>query len=153
MLACIPTQGDAGRDDQVHEHFGSAPFFTLYNTENDEIAVIANRNAHHAHGTCHPMNQLAHHHIDCVVCAGMGRRAIEALNSEGVSIYRSEAGTVADIIEKIKANQLPVMDPAKACMGHGQHPVLGAESGPGLGRGAGFGQMRGGQGGGRSREE
>lgn len=148
MLACIPTQGDAGRDDQVHEHFGSAPFFTLYNSETDELRILPNNNAHHAHGTCHPMNQLAHHKIDCVICGGMGRRAIEALNAEGITIYQADSATVAEIIARIKANDLVQIDPAKACRGHGQPHNLSGAVEIGRGRGSGFGQMQGGHGGG-----
>lgn len=148
MMACIPTRGDAGRDDVVFEHFGSAPFFTLYNSETDEIEVLANRNAHHSHGTCHPVNQLARHKIDAIICTGMGRRAIEALNSEGIRICHAEGETVGQIIDRIKADKLADMDPATACRGHGQRA---ARQGPGqepfdpnqggpAGRGSGFGQ-------------
>ena len=34
---------------------------------------VENGNAHHDHETCHPMNRLAKHKIDCVICGGMGR--------------------------------------------------------------------------------
>ncbi len=148
MMACIPTRGDAGRDDVVFEHFGSAPFFTLYNSETDEIEVLPNRNAHHSHGTCHPVNQLARHKIDSIICAGMGRRAIEALNAEGIRICHAKGETVGRIIDQIKAGELTDMDPATACRGHGQRAArhgLGQEpfdpnqSGP-AGRGSGFGQ-------------
>jgi predicted Fe-Mo cluster-binding NifX family protein len=146
MLACIPTNDGEGLDATVCEHFGSAPFFTLYDTETGEVNVISNRNAHHSHGTCHPMNQLARYKIDCVVCGGMGRRAVEALNAEGVKIYQSEEDSVRATIEKIKANKLAEIDPALACRGHGQHvdmiprqPGRGSGFGPGLGQGGGRG--------------
>jgi len=141
MLACIPAKGDAGLDDSVHDHFGSAPYFTLYDTDTGEVKVVANRNAHHDHGTCHPMNQLVRFRIDCVVCAGMGRRAIEALGSEGIKVYQGEAETIGDLIEDLKAGKLAEIDPAKACRGHGQRAGLvhGSEL-SGQGRGAGYGR-------------
>ncbi len=120
MLVCIPTKGDAGLEDKVFEHFGSAPFFTLYNSENGELKIVENRNAHHDHGTCHPMNQLMKYRINSVVCSGMGRRAIEALNSEGIKIYMADSKKVSDTVEQIKSGKLNEIDPAKACRGHGQ---------------------------------
>ncbi len=139
MLTCIPTNGSAGRDDTVCEHFGSAPYFTLYNSENDRIEVVANRNSHHSHGTCHPMTQLARFHVDAIVCSGMGRRAIEALNSEGVRIYYAETPSVRTLIDRIKANDLRVVDPARACRGRGQHQRANNDSGcHGHGFGGGF---------------
>ena len=87
MLICTPTSDAGGLDAKIHNHFGSAPYFTLYNTETEEIQIIENRNSHHSHGTCHPMNQLKKYKIDVVLCNGMGRRAIEALNYEQLIRY------------------------------------------------------------------
>lgn len=156
MLACIPTNGNRGRDDTICAHFGSAPFFTLYNSESHDIEIVENRNAHHSHGTCHPMNQLATHDIDAVVCSGMGRRAIEALNAEGVRIIDARTESVAEAMAKIDAGDLVDVDPSRACRGRGQHAAFGHEpetetapgTGQGRGRGAGIGQ---GQGSGRGR--
>lgn len=141
MLACIPTNGDTGLEDTVSDHFGSARYFTLYDSQTGELKTVKNRNAHHSHGTCHPMNQLAKYHIDCVVCSGMGRRAIEALSMEGIKVYEAHSKSVGQIVNKIKANELTEIDPAKACRGHGQRAgfIHGSRTfGPG--RGAGFGQ-------------
>ena len=154
MLACIPTKGNAGLQDAVSDHFGSTPFFTLCDTDTNEVTVVENRNAHHDHGTCHPMNQLAKHKIDCVVCGGMGRRAVEALSTEGVKVYLAKSATVQEIVEKIKAGDLAEIDPAKACRGHGQQgggcahvtatlPETGRGSGHGQGPGRGLGAKRG----------
>ncbi|MDH4155795.1 MAG: NifB/NifX family molybdenum-iron cluster-binding protein [candidate division Zixibacteria bacterium] len=120
MLACIPTNGNKGAEDTVCDHFGSAACFTLYDATNDTIGIVENRNAHHSHGTCHPMNQLAGYDIDCVVCSGIGRRAILALRGEGIKVYHSNSKKVKEVIAKIRANELTEVDPARACMGHGQ---------------------------------
>ena len=45
MLACIPTVDDAGRAARVHEHFGSAPFFTLYGSDSDVAVTDPNGGA------------------------------------------------------------------------------------------------------------
>jgi len=125
MLACIPTRGNAGSEDTVFDHFGSAPYFTLYDSETGEMTVLENRNAHHSHGTCHPMAQLTRYRINCVICSGMGRRAIEALNSEGIKIYHSPSSKVEEVIEKLKTEALVEMDPLTACRGHGQGHGMG----------------------------
>ena len=141
MLVCIPTNGNAGFEDTVSDHFGSAPYFTLYDSVSDELKVVENRNAHHSHGTCHPMNQLAKYHIDCIACSGMGRRAIEALSTEGIRVYHSELKSVRELIDEIKTGDLTEIDPAKACRGHGQRASFTPGAyGAGQVRGAGYGQ-------------
>jgi predicted Fe-Mo cluster-binding NifX family protein len=119
MLVCLPTQADAGAADIICDHFGSAPFFTLYDSDNDNITVLKNQNSHHGHGTCHPLSQLQQYKIDGVVCKGMGRRAIDMLAKENIKVFYAGSGPVADAIEKIKSGDLMEIDPAQACRGHG----------------------------------
>lgn len=46
MKVCIPTYGKSGLNDQVNEHFGRAPTFTIVDTDNMEVKVIENRSEH-----------------------------------------------------------------------------------------------------------
>jgi predicted Fe-Mo cluster-binding NifX family protein len=134
MKACIPTRADRGLEDTVYDHFGSAPYFTLYDTETGEVTVLKNRNRHHSHGTCHPMNQLAGYNIDCVVCSGLGWRAIAQLKKEGIRVYQASGDKVRGVAEKLKANQLPHIEPSKICPGRGRSGRF-AHGMPGRGQG------------------
>ncbi len=58
MKICIPTATQDGKSAQVHEHFGSAPFFTLCDTEKNTTEIIDNANQHHSHGMCQPMSAV-----------------------------------------------------------------------------------------------
>ena len=124
MLVCIPTNGDSGMNDSLCEHFGSAPFFTLYDSDSGEIQMVKNKNATHAHGTCHPMTQLTRFKIDSIICSGIGRRAIEMLKNDGVTVFQSDKKTVGEVVEQIKNDNLTEIDPTTACKGHGQRQGL-----------------------------
>jgi predicted Fe-Mo cluster-binding NifX family protein len=126
MLVCLPTNADAGAADTICDHFGSAPFFTLYDSDTDQFTILPNQNSGHRHGTCHPLSQLQEHKIDGVVCKGMGRRAIDMLASQDIKVYLAGSGRVADAVAKIKAGELPEIDPAQACRGHGHGQGRGA---------------------------
>ena len=121
MLTCIPTKGDAGLDDTLSDHFGSAPFFVIYDSVSDTINIMKNQNTGHAHGACHPLSRLAGYCVDSIVCSAIGKRAIEGLNSGGIKVYYSDEKSVRDVIEQIKNNNLAEMDPAKICPGHSQN--------------------------------
>jgi predicted Fe-Mo cluster-binding NifX family protein len=127
MLICLPTGGDAGLDDTVNEHFGSAPCFTLVDTDTGEVRILSNANERHEHGACHPLDQLTQYKIDCVVCGGMGRRAIQMLRSSGIAVYSSDRATVRDIVEQAKRGELVEMDPTAACAGHGVYHPAGTQ--------------------------
>jgi predicted Fe-Mo cluster-binding NifX family protein len=64
------------------------------------------------------MQALADHPVDCVVCTGMGRRAVERLMAQGITLYRAPSASVADTIAGLKTGSLTVMDLRQACAGH-----------------------------------
>ncbi|MDD5063775.1 MAG: NifB/NifX family molybdenum-iron cluster-binding protein [Phycisphaerae bacterium] len=121
MRICIPTETNAGKDAKVYSHFGSAPYFTVYDTEKDDSQSIENSNQHHVHGACHPISVLTDKQIDVVVCAGMGMRAIQKLNGAGIKAYKASGATVLEIIGKYKANELKEITLEDACSHNGCH--------------------------------
>ncbi len=121
MRICVPTETNEGLNAKVHGHFGSAPYFTVYDTEKDEVKTVNNTNAHHSHGMCHPIGVLGTGTIDVVVCQGMGGRAVQKLNEANIKAFKAVAGTVAEIIEKYKKGELKEITPETACAQHGCH--------------------------------
>ena len=121
MRICVPTETDMGKEAKVYGHFGSAPYFTIYDTENDECEIVDNSNQHHAHGTCHPLKVLDGKTIDAVVCNGMGKRAIEKLNEAGIRVYRASGAKVDEIIEEHHTSDREEITVDNACGHHGCH--------------------------------
>ena len=121
MKICIPTGTKEGKQAEVYGHFGSAPYFTIYDTEKGSVEIIDNANEHHAHGMCQPMNALIGKKIDAVVCGGMGGRAVQKLNESGVKAYRAVPGKVADIAAQFVNGKLEEITLANACGRHGCH--------------------------------
>ncbi|MFC1560056.1 NifB/NifX family molybdenum-iron cluster-binding protein [Candidatus Margulisiibacteriota bacterium] len=121
MKICIPTGTDKGLKEKVFPHFGSAPYFLVYDTDVENFNIINNRNKHHVHGMCQPLTALEGLEIDAVVCGGMGARAIMKLNEGGIKAYRAAAITVEDIIEKYKNGGLEEITVEKACTDHSCH--------------------------------
>ena len=121
MRICIPTENKEGLNAKVHGHFGSAKYFTIYDTEKDTTTIIDNTNAHHSHGTCHPIGVLGTGSIDVVVCQGMGMRAVQKLNEANIKAYKAVAGNVSEIVKKYKDNELEELTVQNACAQHGCH--------------------------------
>jgi len=121
MKICIPTETDSGKKATVYSHFGSAPYFTIYDTGKDNCQTIDNSNQHHIHGTCHPIDVLGSKNINAVVCTGMGMRAIQKLNGAGIQTYKALGATVQEIIEKYRANELEEITVENACRQHSCH--------------------------------
>jgi predicted Fe-Mo cluster-binding NifX family protein len=118
MKICFPVQKDEGLDSSVYNHFGSAPFFMLVDTEKNSLATISNHDQHHAHGACNPMKALDNQQVDAVVVGGIGAGALSRLNQMGISVHQSQAATVRDNITLFTSRQLPVLTMQGCCGGH-----------------------------------
>jgi predicted Fe-Mo cluster-binding NifX family protein len=121
MKICVPTQTQEGKQAQVYEHFGSAPFFTLVDTRTGGVEVVNNGNQHHAHGMCQPLQAIAGFKVDAVVTGGMGARAVQRLNEGGVKVFRAVPGTVEALVEQYKQGTLEEIVMHDACPHHGCH--------------------------------
>jgi predicted Fe-Mo cluster-binding NifX family protein len=118
MRICIPTINAGGQLSQVCDHFGSAPYFTIYDYQTGAYETLNNSGHEHEHGTCHPIENLKGKGIDCIVCKGLGRRALNKLNSNGVKVFRIERSTVKEIVEDFSASKSEEMNADDACRTH-----------------------------------
>ena len=118
MNICIPVKTNIGLKAKVNPHFGSAPYFLIYNTEDKNINVIENSDRNHVHGMCHPLNALQKQDINIIICGGMGARAVQNLNMNGVWAYRAKGETVEEIIEEYKQGNLKAITVKNACKEH-----------------------------------
>lgn len=119
MRLCIPTLDDRGLDARPSEHFGSAPFFTLVNSETEEVVVISNGDRHHAHGRCDPLEHLTGQSVDLLVCQGLGRRALTLLSERGIPVFITWKPTVSAILTAHREGRLSRMTNEEACHGGG----------------------------------
>jgi predicted Fe-Mo cluster-binding NifX family protein len=121
MKLCIPTAHDRGRAAPLSDHFGSAPYFTLVDSETGATDVISNRHAVHAPGSCDAARAIAAHDVEAVVCLGLGRRALASLEGAGIAVFVSGAGTVGGAVDAFRAGRLPRMRAEAACGGGRGH--------------------------------
>ena len=121
MRICIPSQDNRGALSEVCDHFGSAPYFTLYDSEQDAFEILSNGNSQHQHGACQPMSHLQGRGIDCVACRGLGLRALEKLRGSGISVFKTDCATVGEVVRNLSENTLEPMDPEAACQDHRCH--------------------------------
>jgi predicted Fe-Mo cluster-binding NifX family protein len=116
MRICIPTHGDEGLEASVASHFGRAPFLTLVDTESGETAVLAN--APHGEGHCNPTGPLEGRGVEAVLCSGVGRRAVAALEGAGIRVLVTQAQRVDEAVNALRSGAVRVLGVSEACGGH-----------------------------------
>lgn len=118
MKICLPTETSQGLKAPLYGHFGSAPFFTLADTETGILEVRDNQGQVHAHGACHPAGALEGLGIQAVICGGMGLRALHKLEEAGIEVYRSGALTVEEALCEIREKRVEKLTGEGACAQH-----------------------------------
>ena len=121
MKICIPTETKDGLTAKVYGHFGSAPYFTLCDSETLKCEFIDNGDQHHEHGMCNPIKAVGGAKPDAVVVGGIGMGAIRGLNAAGIKVYISPEATVDGAVKAIKSGSLKEADATCACAHHGGH--------------------------------
>ncbi|OFZ49589.1 MAG: hypothetical protein A2381_03940 [Bdellovibrionales bacterium RIFOXYB1_FULL_37_110] len=121
MKICIPVNENNGINSTVCEHFGSAAFFMLVDTDSLACKSITNTNQHHAHGMCQPLAVLASEKFDGIVVGGIGMGALNKLQAANIKVYKTEYATIQETVNAVKNNKLQEMASHMACSGHGHH--------------------------------
>ncbi len=122
MKICIPTEEPMGLDSVAYGHFGSAPYFLIYDTETKEIEVLSNNEAEHEHGQCNPITPLRDKGVKAIVVAGMGARALQNLQSMGITAYRIANGTsVRTIVDNLDFDKMEKLAVENCCQSHSCH--------------------------------
>ncbi len=105
MRVCVPSAGGGGLEDLVGEHFGRSPTYTIYDTETGAVEVLPNTSEHMG-GVGLPAELLAQAGVDVVICSGIGRRAVELLESYGIEVVTGASGTVGEAIRAWREGRL-----------------------------------------------
>ncbi len=117
MKICFPVEEDKGLHSEVFGHFGSAPFFIVYDTDDESISTINNQDLGHVHGKCNPLKALNGKMMDAIIVGGIGAGAITKLNGMGIKVYKASEGNIKINIDLFKTNDIKEMSIEQTCGG------------------------------------
>ena len=118
MKIAFPTQEKNDTGSRVHNHFGSAPYFVIVDTDTQASHTIDNQNLNHTHGNCQPLVALGGTKVDAVVVGGIGGGALRKRLNAGIKAYRAVDGSVLDNLALISDGKLDEFSPEHTCQGH-----------------------------------
>jgi predicted Fe-Mo cluster-binding NifX family protein len=119
MKIAFPTQQNFGLKSPLFNHFGSAVFFIVADTESDSFETVINPDRDHVHGQCQPLKALNGKPVDAIVVGGIGKGALQKLLVENIKVYRGVEGSVSENLERIKSGKLIDFSMYFTCSGHG----------------------------------
>jgi predicted Fe-Mo cluster-binding NifX family protein len=112
MKIAVTTDGD-----QIYQHFGKCPIFTIFSIENSVIqektAIDASQNGHAALA-----GFLKDFGVDVVICGGIGGGAKQMLSSTGIKLVSGVEGNIEGAVNTYLSGNL--CDMGGAC-NHEEH--------------------------------
>lgn len=121
MKLCLPVTKNNGINSPISEHFGSAPYFVIVDTDTSECNAIQNTNSHHSHGMCQPLSALEGNKIDAIVVGGIGGGALNKLCAANIKVFKTAHNNISDIVKAYKENSLEEMTLDSVCAHHQGH--------------------------------
>jgi len=64
----MPVPEQNGMNSVIFGHFGSAPYFAMYDTEKKDVSFVTNNESEHEHGQCMPVGYLQKNGAEIVLC-------------------------------------------------------------------------------------
>lgn len=105
MRVCVPTTDDSGLSAPRSDHFGRAPYYTIVDTETDDVDTIPNRSSHRG-GSALPPDYVAEHDVDAVLVDHVGKRGMKRFDAHGIDVYQTPSGTVEDLVSLFEAGDV-----------------------------------------------
>lgn len=100
MRSAIPTEGK-----MVSPHFGRAPSFTIIDIENGKVLNRKEiESPGHQPGAIPEF--LRQQGVECVICEGMGIKAISLFKEHGIKVITGVSGNIDEVIEKLIKGKL-----------------------------------------------
>ncbi|MCL4428897.1 MAG: NifB/NifX family molybdenum-iron cluster-binding protein [Deltaproteobacteria bacterium] len=123
MKLCIPTVNFEAV--KISRHFGSAPYFLIYDTETGSSEVITNSNKNHEHNMCNPVGVIADKNVNAIVCFGIGEGAIRNLERNNIKVYKTDKNLISDILNDSRENKFLTFEAGHTCSSHDKHQGSG----------------------------
>lgn len=120
MKIAVPTKGSRGWREEVGEHFGRVPTYTLIDGDSGEVEVIDNT-SHHMGGLGYPPELLSEKKVDVLICKSLGRRAIEMFIEKNIKVFCGAEGDVENALTQWRNNELVSATEDTACTRHVFH--------------------------------
>ncbi len=111
MKIAISSQG-LDLSSMVDPRFGRAPYFIVFDTEDDDFEVITNtKNVQASQGSgIQAAEAVVRKGVDLVISGNLGPKAFDVLSEAGIKAALWSEGTVLQAVNQAKKGQLHTID-------------------------------------------
>ena len=102
-------------NNMVFQHFGKTPQFLMVDLEDGKLTQELVSTDGKGHGAL--AGFLKEHHVDTLICGGIGQGARDALAAANISLISGAKGSIEDVLSALTAGTLKD-DPSGMCNHH-----------------------------------
>lgn len=106
MKICMTAREDHW-DAALDPRFGRCAYFLIIETETQETTVINNNGGASGGSGVQAGQIMVDQDVQVVLTGNVGPNAFQTLETAGIRVYAGLTGTVRDVLEKFKNNDLP----------------------------------------------
>ena len=108
MKICVPATG-TGLDAELDVRLGRAPILVLVDTDSGDVRAVENtQNVNAMQGAgIQTAQRIIEEGAGAVIAANCGPKAFAVLQAAGVKVFMAEGGQVGELVDRLKAGQLP----------------------------------------------
>lgn len=99
----------------VFQHFGKTPAFMILDVDEGNVQKEVVSTDGKGHGAL--VGFIKQHHVETLICGGIGQGARDALKAAGIALISGADGDAESVIEKLLAGKLHD-DPSGMCNHH-----------------------------------
>ncbi len=121
MKIAVTAENNNGLESMVAQHFGHAPYFILVDVENGEVTAtqgVANPFVD-GHAPGQVPGFIKEQHANVMLSGGMGGRAIQIFEQNGIKAATGAQGTVRQALENYLGGKLTEAAPCAESVAHG----------------------------------
>ena len=125
---------------QLDPRFGRCAYFLVVNPDDMSFEAFNDESAAQGGGTGIQAAQfLASQGVEAVITGNCGPNAVQTLSAAGIELFRGQAGTVKEVVERFMNGHLKPTNEATVDSHFGMNAEAGFGRGGGMGRGMGRG--------------
>jgi predicted Fe-Mo cluster-binding NifX family protein len=104
----IPIEEFNGENSIISDHFGRSPYFAVIEISDGNFEIIdkVKNVSEHFGGRGRAAPLILNQKPDILIVKGMGPRALQIFNDNGIEVFSTKASKVKDIIENYLDNKL-----------------------------------------------
>jgi len=106
MKICITAQGD-GLDARVDPRFGRCAYFSIIDPDTQQVTAVNNNGGASGGSGVQAGQTMADHKVEALLTGNVGPNAYQTLAAAGIVVYTGMSGTVREVLERFRQNDLP----------------------------------------------